>query len=148
MNSKKNYLIKSIGLKNLPLNAKLCAVDTADRKIKLGKLTLKLNETTPIKDIEKFIEDFLVFDMVPPIKDEYYEDVRIDFVANKTKVGNEVIDNFVGVVFYNDFGTVLKVGVEIPELSWEPSHYVFRYYPHNLSISSNNFNLLELTNTV
>lgn len=142
------HLITSIGLKNLPLTGKLCAVRTADRKFKLGKLTFKFRTDTKIEEIKHFLEDFLSLDITTPVPDEYFEDVRIDFVTESTKIGEEVIDNFTGAVFYTKFGVVLKVGVEIPVIQWEEPHYVFRFYPQNLSITSDNFNLLELTNTV
>jgi hypothetical protein len=126
----------------------LCAVDVPNRKFKLGRLTLRFDNEVPLKDIKEFLEEFLILKVDTPIEDEYFEHVKIDYITEKAKVGNEVVENFVGAVFYTDFGTVLKVGVELPTISWEQPHYVFRYYPQNLSISSNNFNLTELANAV
>jgi len=148
MKTSSTYLVKSVGVSKLPLFGKLCSVDTTNKKFKLGRLTFLFENTVPITDIKEFLEEFLMLKLDTPIEDEYFEHVKIDFVNSKTLILDEVIENFIGAVFYNEIGIVLKVGVEFPVESWNPATYVFRYYPHNLSVSSNNFNLLELTNKV
>ncbi len=148
MKKSNTYLVKSVGVAKLPLFGKLCAVDTANKKFKLGRLTFLFENEIPITDIKEFLEEFLTLKIDTLLEDEYYEHVKIDFVNSKTTILDENIDNFIGAVVYNDIGIVLKVGVEFPRVEWDAPTYVFRYYPHNLSISSNNFNLLELTNKV
>lgn len=148
MNKTKTHIVKSVGISNLPLTGKLCAVDSTNRKFKLGKLTFELDETVPILEIKEFVEEFLTFKIVAPLEDEYYEDVRIIYINTDTKVLDEVIKKFTGVVMYNNNGIVLQVGIAYPFYYEGVPIYSFRYFPQNLSMAANNFNLLELVNNV
>jgi len=151
MDTSNTKIVKSIGISKLPLTGKLCAVDVTNKKFKLGKLTFQLDYNVPLTEIKEFIEEFVHLNIDTPLENEYFEDVKIDFIENDTtNVTDSTVDYFTGIILFNEIGVILKLGVEFPkENSFNNgAAYIFRYYPQNLTFSSNNFNLFELTNTI